>query len=114
MTGLVRAPEERNFFTPADEPARKTWFARDPQAIASGQRSRTRRAVLCRGGRAPNPGGWPKGGQTQLNLPEQPPAIRLHLVRHRADAGRRLRRVRLAQASRRDDLELEQHEKSEA
>ncbi|RNJ49249.1 SURF1 family protein [Methylocystis hirsuta] len=35
LVGLLRAPERRNPFTPADEPARGVFFARDPEAIAS-------------------------------------------------------------------------------
>ena len=63
---------------------------------------------------SPNPGGWPKGGQTQLNLPNNHLqyaftwfGIALTLVGvYGAFAWRKLRG--------RDDLELEQHEKSEA
>jgi len=35
LVGLLRAPERRNPFTPADEPARGVFFARDPEAIAA-------------------------------------------------------------------------------
>jgi surfeit locus 1 family protein len=34
LTGLLRAPQTRNPFTPADTPARFIWFTRDPGAIA--------------------------------------------------------------------------------
>ncbi|HEY7243510.1 MAG TPA: SURF1 family protein [Xanthobacteraceae bacterium] len=34
MIGVMRWPQARNFFTPADDPARDLWFARDPGAIA--------------------------------------------------------------------------------
>jgi surfeit locus 1 family protein len=34
LTGLLRAPQTRNPFTPADTPARFIWFTRDPAAIA--------------------------------------------------------------------------------
>lgn len=34
LVGVLRAPERRNPFTPADEPARGVFFARDPAAIA--------------------------------------------------------------------------------
>lgn len=35
ITGLMRAPQSRNLFTPADEPSRGVWYTRDPAAIAS-------------------------------------------------------------------------------
>ena len=35
VTGLMRPPETRNAFTPADAPAKNQWFTRDPVAIAA-------------------------------------------------------------------------------
>jgi surfeit locus 1 family protein len=35
ITGLMRAPQSRNIFTPADNPAKSVWFTRDPAAIAA-------------------------------------------------------------------------------
>jgi surfeit locus 1 family protein len=35
VTGLMREPEPRNFFTPADRPEKNQWFTRDPGAIAA-------------------------------------------------------------------------------
>lgn len=35
VTGLMRAPQSRNVFTPADDPAKRIWFTRDPARIAS-------------------------------------------------------------------------------
>ena len=32
VTGLMRSPEDRNWFTPADNPTERTWFTRDPAA----------------------------------------------------------------------------------
>jgi surfeit locus 1 family protein len=69
VTGLVRAPEERNAFTPADDPARNTWFARDPQAIAKARKLDRLAPFYVEADATPNPGGWPKGGQTRLDLP---------------------------------------------
>jgi surfeit locus 1 family protein len=34
VTGLMRPPEERNLFTPADTPEKEIWFTRDPGLIA--------------------------------------------------------------------------------
>ncbi len=35
LTGLLRAPQRRNAFTPSDTPERFIWFTRDPAAIAA-------------------------------------------------------------------------------
>jgi surfeit locus 1 family protein len=35
ITGLLRAPEQPNFFTPANDPARGAWYRRDPVEIAN-------------------------------------------------------------------------------
>jgi surfeit locus 1 family protein len=37
ITGVLRWPETRNWFTPSDEPARSRFYARDPAAIARGK-----------------------------------------------------------------------------
>lgn len=69
ITGLVRAPEARNAFTPKDDPSRNLWFARDPHAIAEAYRLERVAPFLIDADATPNPGGWPRGGQTQLTLP---------------------------------------------
>ena len=69
VTGLVRAPETRARFVPENDPSRGTWFVRDPAAIAAA-RGLTRVApFLIDADPTPNPGDWPKGGQTRLALP---------------------------------------------
>jgi len=69
VTGLVRAPEARNPFTPNDDPARNQWFARDPQAIAAARKLERVAPFLIDAEASPNLGGWPRGGQTPLTLP---------------------------------------------
>ncbi|MCB8820348.1 SURF1 family protein [Microvirga rosea] len=69
VTGLVRAPEERNMFTPADSPEKKAWFARDPQSIAKAHALDRVAPFYVEADATPNPGGWPKGGQIRLELP---------------------------------------------
>lgn len=69
VTGLVRAPEARNPFTPDDNPAKNQWFARDPQAIAAAHKLERVAPFLIDADASPNPGGWPRGGQTPLTLP---------------------------------------------
>ncbi|SCY89009.1 SURF1 family protein [Microvirga guangxiensis] len=69
VTGLVRAPEARNIFTPNDDLARNLWFARNPQAIAAARGLESVAPFLIDADATPNPGGWPRGGQTPLTLP---------------------------------------------
>ncbi len=69
ITGLIRAPEARNSFTPNDDPARNQWFARDPQAMAAARNLERVAPFLIDADASPNPGGWPRGGQTPLTLP---------------------------------------------
>ncbi|MGO4704727.1 SURF1 family protein [Microvirga sp. 2MCAF38] len=69
VTGLVRAPEARNTFTPADDPAKNSWFTRDPEAIAKAHGLTRVAPFLIDADATSNPGGWPKGGQTRLDLP---------------------------------------------
>jgi len=69
VTGLLRAPETRARFVPENDPARGSWFVRDPAAIAQA-RGLTRVApFLIDADATPNPAEWPKGGQTRLALP---------------------------------------------
>ena len=35
IVGLLRAPQSRNLFTPADQPGRLIWFTREPAAMAA-------------------------------------------------------------------------------
>jgi surfeit locus 1 family protein len=69
ITGLVRGPEPRNWFTPADNPARNEWYSRDPQAIAAALRLTQAAPWILDADATPNPGGWPLGGQTRMELP---------------------------------------------
>ncbi|MCI4677267.1 SURF1 family protein [Rhodoblastus acidophilus] len=67
--GLMRRPEGRNLFTPADEPDKNLWFTRDPKALAAHWRLMSAAPFSVDADAAPNPGGWPKGGATVINIP---------------------------------------------
>ncbi|MEJ2123750.1 MAG: SURF1 family protein [Alphaproteobacteria bacterium] len=73
LKGLVRASERKTWFTPDNDPAANRWFWSDiPGLIASLKRKEAARAVpfLVEAEAGPLiPGGWPKGGVTRLNLP---------------------------------------------
>jgi surfeit locus 1 family protein len=68
VTGLMRASEPRNWFTPADDPARGQWFTRDPAAIAAALNI-ARAAPFTIDADAGAPGELPQGGETVLAFP---------------------------------------------
>jgi surfeit locus 1 family protein len=68
IEGLLRWSEERNLFTPADDPAKGTWYTRDPPAIARAK-GLPRVAPFFVDAEASGPGGLPEGGETRLAFP---------------------------------------------
>jgi surfeit locus 1 family protein len=72
VTGIVRSPELRNMFTPDNEPEPNRWFWRDLQGMA---RSMFPSGVIqaapffLDAEKSAIPGGWPEGGQTRLEIP---------------------------------------------
>jgi len=69
VTGLMRRPESRNWFTPRDEPENNLWFTRDPAALAAHRNMADAAPFSVDADATPNPGGWPKGGATVMNIP---------------------------------------------
>jgi len=68
VTGLVRAPEPKGWFVPENKPAENQWFTRDAPAIAAAK-GLTVAPFYVAADDIRDPGGWPKGGQTSLDLP---------------------------------------------
>jgi len=64
LIGVWRTPDAPGFFTPAPDRAHRIWYARDLKGIAAADGVRFAAPVLVEADAAPNPGGWPKGGQT--------------------------------------------------
>lgn len=75
VTGLVRLQGEKGGFTPDNEPARNLWYWRDIQALGAAMvPAKNRRIlpfVLDAAADPQNPGGWPKGGVTEVKLPNR-------------------------------------------
>lgn len=82
VIGLVRYQQARTAFSPSNDPAKKLWFWRDLAGIAKSLGIASDRCPpQYNGGVLPfmidaeaepaNPGGWPKGGTTNLNLPNK-------------------------------------------
>jgi surfeit locus 1 family protein len=70
VTGLVRAPAAPGQFTPPNEPAKNLWFWRDLDSmyVAAFPKAERKILPLFIDSEADAPGGWPKGGVTELKL----------------------------------------------
>jgi surfeit locus 1 family protein len=69
VTGLIRAPEKRAWFVPENDPPRDRWFVRSVSEIAEAKGLERVAPFLIDADATPNPGGWPRGGQTRLAMP---------------------------------------------
>jgi len=69
VTGLMRPPESRNLFTLADDPAQGRYFTRDPALIAATLGLANVAPFSIDADDLPMPGGWPKGGTTEIDIP---------------------------------------------
>lgn len=68
ITGVLRWPEARSVFTPADAPDRNLWFARDPDSIARAKGVSVP-VFYVEQEAPPPPGGLPRAGPLRPNLP---------------------------------------------
>jgi surfeit locus 1 family protein len=71
VEGLLRlAPETKpHWFVPDNRPDRNFWFYVDLPAMARAAELDAVLPFYVDAGDAPNPGGWPKGGTTRIELP---------------------------------------------
>lgn len=68
VVGVWRTPDKPGLFTPPPDLAHRVWYARDLAGIAAASGVRPVGDALVEADAAPNPGGWPKGGQTVVAL----------------------------------------------
>lgn len=68
MIGVWRTPDPPGWFTPAPDLKHRTWFSRDVTAMAARDGVKLAAPVVVEADAAPNPGGWPKGGQTRVTF----------------------------------------------
>jgi surfeit locus 1 family protein len=71
VTGVWRAPDAPGAFTPPPDAAHRIWYARDLAAIAAADHLSLSAPVVVEADAAPNPGGWPRGGQTVVSFRNQ-------------------------------------------
>jgi surfeit locus 1 family protein len=69
ITGVWRTPDPANLFTPKPDLKKRIWFARDVKAMAALDHLALAAPVVVEADATSNPGGWPKGGQTVVSLP---------------------------------------------
>jgi surfeit locus 1 family protein len=67
--GILRKPSAPNLFTPPIDKAKRIVHTRDPKTLAAAFGWKNVLPVFMEADAAPNPGGWPKGGQTIVDLP---------------------------------------------
>lgn len=71
VTGVWRTPDAANLFTPKPDLKKHLWFARDVKAMAELDHLVLVAPVVVEADATPNPGGWPKGGQTVVTFRNQ-------------------------------------------
>ncbi len=72
VTGIVRMPETPGSFTPDNEPEANRWFWRDLAAMARSMfpsEPVKLAPFFLEAEKGEVPGGWPEGGQTRLDIP---------------------------------------------
>ena len=67
VSGLMRASEDRTWFTPADDPAKGAWFTRDVEAMAAALKLGPHAPFSLDADAGPEP--LPEGGDTIVSFP---------------------------------------------
>jgi surfeit locus 1 family protein len=70
IVGIVRWPETRGLFTPADDPPGNVWYLRDIAAIAAAKKWPAAAPFYIEEESPVPPGGLPLPGKLQANLPD--------------------------------------------
>ena len=71
VTGVWRVPDAPGAFTPPPDMAKRIWYARDLGTIAAADHLALAAAAVVEADATPNPGGFPKGGQTVVSFRNQ-------------------------------------------
>jgi surfeit locus 1 family protein len=69
VTGVLRKPDAPNLFTPQPDKLRRVTYTRHPATVAATFALPPLLPMFLEADATPNPGGWPKGGQTVIDLP---------------------------------------------
>jgi surfeit locus 1 family protein len=68
VEGVARVPAEQGWMQPDNDPAKNMWFWYDIPAMAAQAGGGNPLPVVIEAGDAANPGGFPIGGQTNVNI----------------------------------------------
>lgn len=68
LTGVIRPKAQPNMFSPANRPDQGIWYWRDIPSMARHLKMQVA-AVVVDADATANPGGWPQGGQTIIDVP---------------------------------------------
>ena len=68
LTGVLRLSQQPGMFTPAPDRGTRLWFVKDVPSMAAALGVEVP-PVLIEADATPNPGGWPLGGRTQVEFP---------------------------------------------
>ena len=68
IVGVWRMPDAPGPFTPSPDLKKRIWYAREVTAMARLGGVRLAAPVIIEADATPNPGGWPKGGQTVVQF----------------------------------------------
>jgi surfeit locus 1 family protein len=68
LSGVWRIPDAPGLFTPEPNLAKHIWYARDVPGIAKANHIRVATPAIVEADATPNPGSWPKGGQTVVTF----------------------------------------------
>ncbi len=71
VTGVWRLPDAPGSFTPAPDHAHRIWYSRNLPDMAKVDGVALLAPELVEADATPNPGGWPKGGQTVVSFRNQ-------------------------------------------
>ena len=69
LDGIIRLPQKKGYFQPENEPRKNVWFYLSPQEMVAAADIPARTDLYLDADLTPNPGGFPIGGQTRINLP---------------------------------------------
>ena len=70
VVGVMRWPEARGTFTPADDPKKNIWYLRDSKSIADFKKWATAAPFYIDQEEPVPAGGWPKPGKLEVRLPD--------------------------------------------
>ena len=69
LNGVLRLSQGPGMFTPAPDAKARLWFVKNIPEIAAALGVAVQDAIIIEADATPNPGGWPLGGQTVLDFP---------------------------------------------